>query len=262
MWQDSKLLNAVANALFSLVIFAGLVSGVWWVIHRPVFTLSALKVEAKSGRELRHVNALTIRDQAVSKIKGNFFTANLDDVRAAFEQVPWVRKASVQRVWPDRLQVTLEEHQVLGTWGEDGKLISVDGEVFTANLAEAEEDTELLSFSGPDGSEQIVLKQYGEFKEWFSVLALSPNLVQYSARSAWSLRLNNGLYVELGKAQDSNGLKTRVEQLIKVYPQLLARLKDNIVSVDMRYPNGLALKSSRSELSVEIKSKAVRSEKQ
>lgn len=257
MWQDSKLLNAVANALFSLVLLASLVTGVWWLIHRPVFTLNALRVEAKDGRELRHVNALTIREQVVSTLKGNFFTANLDDVRTAFEQVPWVRRASVQRVWPDRLQVTLEEHEVLGTWGGDGSLISVDGEVFTANLAEAEEDADLLVFSGPAGSEQIVLKQYHEFREWLSPLELTPNLVQYSARSAWTLRLNNGLYVELGKAQESEGLKRRVDQLIKVYPQLLERLQDKIVSVDMRYPNGLALKLSHSRLGVEAKSKAV-----
>jgi cell division protein FtsQ len=46
------------------------------------------------------------------------FTANLDAVRAAFESVPWVRKASVQREWPNKLRVTLEEHVVLGTWGD------------------------------------------------------------------------------------------------------------------------------------------------
>lgn len=248
MWQDAKLLNATANVLISIVLLAMLVSGVWWVIHRPVFALQLVRVESeKAGvkqTELRHVNTLTIRDQAVPKITGNFFTTNLEEVKQAFEVVPWVRKASVRRVWPDTLVVQIEEHEVLGTWGEDGRLISVAGDVFTANLAEAEEDVQLIAFSGPDGSEKEVVAQYLQFKQWFASLSLEPEAVQYSSRYAWSVKLNNGLQVELGKVQDATALKRRVDQLIKVYPQLVTRLQGSIVSVDMRYPNGLALKTS------------------
>jgi cell division protein FtsQ len=244
MWQDAKLLNAIANALFGLVLLALVASGVWWVIQRPVFSLQTVRVEAEQQKELRHVNALTIRDQALPKIKGNFFTANLDQVRLAFESVPWVRRASVQRVWPNKLIVSLQEHEVLGTWGEDGRLISFAGDVFTANLAEAEEDTKLVSFIGPEGSEKEVVAQYRQFKDWFSMIELTPETVEYSSRYAWSVVLDNGLRVELGKAQDQKSLKRRVEQLIKVYPQLVNRLQNKIISVDMRYPNGLALQAS------------------
>lgn len=246
MWQDAKLLNAIANALFGLVLLALVASGVWWVIQRPVFTLQTVRVEGENKSELRHVNALTIRDQAIPKISGNFFTANLDQVRLAFESVPWVRKASVQRVWPNKLIVSLQEHEVLGTWGEDGRLISTAGDVFTANLAEAEEDTQLVAFVGPEGSEKEVVAQYRQFKTWFASINLEPETVEYSSRYAWSVMLNNGLRVELGKVQEQGILKRRVEQLIKVYPQLVTRLQDRIVSVDMRYPNGLALQSSGS----------------
>ncbi|MBC3808220.1 cell division protein FtsQ/DivIB [Undibacterium seohonense] len=246
MWQDAKLLNAIANALFGLVLLALVASGVWWVIQRPLFTLQTVRVEGENKSDLRHVNALTIRDQAIPKIGGNFFTANLDQVRLAFESVPWVRKASVQRVWPNKLIVSLQEHEVLGTWGEDGRLISMAGDVFTANLAEAEEDAQLVGFVGPEGSEKEVIAQYRQFKNWFASINLEPETVEYSSRYAWSVVLNNGLRVELGKVQEQGILKRRVEQLIKVYPQLVTRLQDRIVSVDMRYPNGLALQSSGS----------------
>lgn len=244
MWQDAKLLNATANVLYGFVLLAMLVSGVWWIIHRPIFDLQAVRVVGEQQSELRHVNALSIRDQALPRISGNFFTANLDQIRQAFESVSWVRKASVQRVWPNRLVVSLQEHEVLGTWGEDGRLISFEGDVFTANLAEAEEDTQLVSFVGPEGSEKEVVAQYRQFKSWFAGLDLEPEAIEYSSRYAWSVVLNNGLRVELGKVQDQQSLQRRVEQLIKVYPQLVTRLQDKIISVDMRYPNGLALQSS------------------
>jgi cell division protein FtsQ len=255
MWQDIKILNAAANALIGILLLALLMSGIWWVIQRPMFTLTAIRIEAVDKGNLRHVNALTIRNAAVPKIKGNFFTSNLDLVRAAFETVPWVRKASVQREWPNKLIVVLEEHEVLGTWGDEGRLISAKGDVFTANLAEAEDDADLIEFVGPQGSEKEVLARYLDFKKWFAVINLEPDAVQYSNRYAWSLKLSNGMKVELGRMQDESSLKKRVDQLLAVYPQLLTSLRDSIESVDMRYPNGLALKSSKSSLGLKSKLK-------
>lgn len=259
MWHDSKLMNNTANALFGLVLFILVLSGVWWVIQRPFFTLKVIRVEASNASNsagLQHVNPLTIRNTALPKIRGNFFTANLDSVRAAFETVPWVRKARVQREWPNKLIVTLEEHVALGTWGEDGQLISAKGDVFTANLAEAEDDADLVALSGPEGSEKEVLAQYLEFKNWFAKINLAPDSVNYSSRYAWSLKLNNGMQVQLGRVQDATTLKSRVDKLMTVYPQLLASLQDSIESVDMRYPNGLALKSSHSNIGSKKQTKA------
>jgi len=256
MWHDVKMLNNISNALFGLILLALLVTGVWWVIQRPMFTLKSIRVESGQTTVLRHVNALTIRNSALPKIKGNFFTANLDMVRLAFESVPWVRKASVQREWPNRLVVTLEEHTPLGTWGEGDQLISVAGDVFTANLAEAEEDVDLVELNGPEGSEKEVLAGYQNFKTWFAKINLAPESVSYSSRYAWSVKLNNGMRVELGRVQDETTLRQRVEKLMTVYPQLLASLQDSIESVDMRYPNGLALKSSHSSMGLKKQTKA------
>src|SRR3990167_9240786 len=149
MWHDIKMLNAIANALLALFALALLASGLWWVAQRPMFTFAVIRIEAAQG-ELRHVNPLTVRSAALPRITGNFFSANLESVRLAFELVPWVRQAAVRREWPNRLIVTLEEHVPLGTWGEEGRLVSLHGDVFTANLAEAEEDGELPEFSGPE----------------------------------------------------------------------------------------------------------------
>lgn len=256
MWQDIRMLNYTANALFAAVLLALAGSAVWWLIHRPMFTLTAIRVEPASTQGLRHVDELIIKSTALPKIRGNFFTANLDSVRAAFESVPWVRRASVQREWPNRLTVTLEEHTVLGTWGDEGRLISDRGDLFTANLAEAEEDADLIAFKGPEGSEKEVLAQYGEFKKWFGKMNLQPEAVTYSNRYAWSLKLNNGMQVQLGRVQDADTLKNRVEKLLTVYPQLIASLQDSIESIDMRYPNGLALKSSHSAIGPKKQMKA------
>jgi cell division protein FtsQ len=255
MWQDIRLLNATANTLLGLLALAILGSALWWVVHRPLFTLREVRLEGPQHAALRHVSPSTVRGTALPRIKGNFFTADLEDVRVAFESVPWVRRAAVRREWPNKLVVVIDEHRPLGTWGEDGRLISVDGDIFTANLAEAEEEGDLPEFEGPAGSEREVVARYRDFSEWLAPVELAPEAVQLSGRYAWSLRLNNGMTVELGREHTRETLKNRVERLVRIYPQLVARLQDRIESVDMRYPNGLALRAAGLNLAPETKKK-------
>jgi cell division protein FtsQ len=249
------MLNAISNTLFGLLALSLLAAGVWTVAQRPMFTLKVIRIEGVQDVELRRVNPSTVKGTAVPRIKGNFFTANLDAVRQAFETVPWVRKAAVRREWPNQLVVTIEEHEPLGTWGSDGRLLSAQGDVFIANLAEAEEDGELPEFSGPEGSEKEVVARYREFRQWFAPASLAPESVQLSGRYAWTVRMDNGMTVELGREQSQTTLKDRVNRLVGIYPQLLARLQDGIESVDLRYPNGLALKASGLAFGSNVKKK-------
>ena len=101
MWHDIKTMNAVSGALLGLFVLAWLVVGLWWLAQRPMFTLRAIRVEALGEMPLRRVNQTTIKGAAIPRIKGNFFTADLDAVRQAFEAVPWVRRAAVRREWPN-----------------------------------------------------------------------------------------------------------------------------------------------------------------
>jgi cell division protein FtsQ len=244
MWHDVRALNASASGLVAAVVLALLGSGVWWLSQRPMFTLRTVNVESMYGMELKHVNELTLRAGVVGRIKGNFFTTNQEQVRMAFESVPWVRKATVRREWPDQLIVEIEEHEPLGTWGEDGRLLSVKGDVFTANLAEADEDHALPALDGPEGSEKEVLARFAELRAWFAPLRLAPGKLRLSSRYAWTVGLDNGMSVALGREQDRTTLKTRVDRLVNIYPQLARLIPDGIDTIDMRYPNGLALSAA------------------
>jgi cell division protein FtsQ len=245
MWHDVRTLNATASGLMALTVLACLASGVWWLSQRPMFTLRSVRVESMYGIGLKHVNELTVRNGVLGKIKGNFFTTNLEQVRTTFEAVPWVRRTTVRREWPNQLIVSVEEHEALGTWGEDGRLLSVKGDVFTANLAEADEDHELPAFDGPAGSEKEVLARFSDLRGWFAPVSLVPESLSLSSRYAWTVKLDNGMSVALGREQDKSTLKARVQRLVGIYPQLVARLQEGrIDTIDMRYPNGMSLSSA------------------
>lgn len=239
-WHDVRLLNTLTKGFLTLFVVMVLASCFSWLSQRPFFTLKVIQVQEVQGNELRHVNAFTIRGIALPHIKGHFFSVDLEAVREAFKAVPWVREATVRRKWPNGLIVFLEEHRPLGTWGKDGQLLSVKGDVFTANLAEAEEEVDLLKFDGPDGSGKEVVVRYDELKRGFATIRAKPVALELSDRYALSAVLNNGMILRFGR-QELSGMREQMARLLAVYPRLTAQLKNGIRVIDLRYPNGLAL---------------------
>ena len=155
-WRDPRLTNAVASALFAMSAVAMLVLIAAWAATRPIHALREVRIEPAPGTELRHVSSLLLGQAVRRTLTGSFFTVDLDGLRAGVEQVPWVRKATIRKVWPDRLEIAIEEHRAFATWG-DGRLMNTFGELYAANLAEADEDGPLPHFIGPAGSEQRLL---------------------------------------------------------------------------------------------------------
>jgi len=242
MWNDARLLNVAASVLMAaaLVLYVG--EAVRLVTQLPFFDLHGVHVEGDGG-ELEHVNVATVRAATLPRISGNFFGVDLEQVRHAFEGVAWVRHARVRRQWPNRLDVVLEEHQALGFWN-DGRLIDVDGDVFAANLAEADADGTLPALSGPEGSEHEVAQRYSDFSRWLQPLGLQLASVSLSRSYAWSVKVANGtadgLTIEFGRERDPDALAERAARLAMLYPLIVARWP-HPTHIDLRYPNGLAL---------------------
>jgi cell division protein FtsQ len=243
MWNDIRTLNMITRAMLGVVVLALMVVTYQWIARQPLFDLQVVQVRAVSGKKLRYVDEATVRSAALQRIRGNFFSVDLGAARAAFETVPWVQHASVRREWPNKLVVTVDEFVALGTWGEqEGRLISVDGVLFTANLAEAEQEGRLPTLEGPDDSAREVAQRLFELREWLAPVKLTPRALTLSNRYAWTARLDNGILLNIGRVHEKDELKARVDRLVGVYPQLASALPGRIETIDMRYPNGLALK--------------------
>jgi cell division protein FtsQ len=240
-WHNVRFMHAGANALLALSLAAVLGTATWWLVHRPTFALRSVAIEPYPGTQLRYVSTPSLRLSALRRVSGSFFTVDLDAVRAGFETVPWVRRATVRRIWPDRLVVSIEEHRPFALWG-DGRLMNTYGELFTANLAEAEEEGALPELSGPTGSQLAVLSRYEELTRWLAPMARTPRTVALSQRHAWSARLDDGTLLLLGRDLGVP-IEARVNRWVKVYPRVLGRFDRPAEVVDLRYPNGFAVRS-------------------
>ncbi|CAG2141280.1 cell division protein FtsQ/DivIB [Cupriavidus plantarum] len=249
MWHNARLLNIIASALYALVALMALAAGLLWLAQRPVFAITHVDLSSMDGAALRHVNGPSVRANALGKLSGNFFTLDLNAARQVFESVPWVRRASVRREWPNGLAVEVEEHEALGTWGgaDSGRLINTYGEVFVANTAEAEEDAQLLALDGPPDSEGDVVEKLEVMREWFKPLKAEPLAVALSSRYAWRARLSNGMVVELGREQtdeDRAAMEARVKRFVTAWPQVTEQWGRQIEYADLRYPNGFAIRAA------------------
>jgi cell division protein FtsQ len=240
-WHDVRLLNLVANALYALAVGATVAVLGWWAVTRPAFALRTVVVEpASESMRLRHVNDTVLRSAGVNRVEGTFFTVDLAAVRESFETVPWVRRAEVRRVWPNALRVGIEEHEPLAIWS-DGRVVNRQGEIFAANVAEAEDDGRLVEFDGPQGSEMLLTHRWYELSRMVAPLKYRIDALALSPRYAWSARLDNGMTVMLGREQGLP-IAERVERWVAHYPQVYQRLNRHAEVVDLRYPNGFAVR--------------------
>jgi cell division protein FtsQ len=251
-WHDTKLLNSVANALFTAAMVSLMGASVWWVSQRPMFTIRHVQVDSEPTHPLRYVHEPVLRSVVSDRIGGNFFSIDLHSVREAFESVPWVRRATVRRVWPNSLHVTLEEHRAFAIWNSDG-LLNTQGETFAANLDEAEEERALPRLSGPTGTERLVMERYLEMVEALKPLKLAPNQLDLSPRRAWTAKLSDGSMLLLGRDQGVS-IPERLALWIEVYPKVTERIGQRAQTIDLRYPNGFALRpvSVSAELGREV----------
>jgi len=241
LWHNIRLLGFATNALIVVALLAMLTASLGWLVSLPYFELRHVQIGSAPGSALRHVNQPTLIDSVRRAPSGNFFTVDMTQVKETVEEVPWVRKATVRRLWPDTLVVMIEEHRAAALW-EDSRLVSVYGELFTANLDEAIEDGPLPQLGGPDGTEHEVMSRFVELRQLVEPLDLEPVAVTLSARRAWTAKLDDGTELLIGKTRGVP-IEERVKRWVESYPLVTERMQRLASVIDLRYPNGYTVRS-------------------
>lgn len=232
MWDNAALLRNIANTLIALSVLAVLCGAVYYVVHLPgLFPLHSVRLSETPQR----VNASAVLRVVRNEVQGNFFTVDIERLRAALEKLPWVRSVSIRREFPDRLTVEFEEHQALARWNTNA-LVNVQGEVFVAESKQV-----LPDFIGQDGSSAEIAQYYAQFNQQLSALGFQVKQLALSPRHAWQLRLNNGMVLELGRED----MQQRLARFVSVYPYAesgIRKAEGGALYVDLRYRNGFAVR--------------------
>jgi cell division protein FtsQ len=230
VWHNPRLLNTASGFLVGVaaLVFAFVLAQV--VLRSSLFPVREIRITG----ELRNTSRQELEAASRGRIRGNLLAVELGELRAALETLPWVRRASVRRIWPDRIEVALEEHEALARWGDDA-LVNTYGERFAAKGAAA-----LPLLIGPAGTEAEVAHRYRRFAALVAPLGSEVQRVVLTPRFGWQLRLAGGLDIMLGR--DAEAGEARLARFVRVYPETLAPLQRSHEYVDLRYPNGFALR--------------------
>jgi cell division protein FtsQ len=219
------------SGLVLLLVLAGAVMlGMQWLSDPYRFPLSVVKVTG----DFRFLQKQQLQTAVAPHAQGGFFTVDVVAVRSAAEALPWVYKASVQRVWPATLHLRVEEQQPIAHWGEQG-FLNRFGEPFFPEQAGVVGDLPWLT--GPEGQEQRVLENYQRIAKTLASIGVPTARLELDNRRAWHLQLASGVQLELGRADAWK----RLQRFMVAYPRVFAGRLAELQRVDLRYSNGFSV---------------------
>jgi len=208
------------------------VSG-WGVVRLAdphTLPLRAVRVEGA----LQHVSRTQLRAAIMPHATAGFFGVDVDAIKRAVTQLPWVESVSVRRIWPDSLGVEVVEQAAFARWGGGG-LVNPDGALFAAEPSTYPEG--LPELRGPVDSEAALVRGYREMSETLAALGLRITGLVLDERRAWRLYLANGMELVLGR-QDT---AARLTRFVRAFKKELQTAAANIRRVDLRYARGFAV---------------------
>lgn len=184
-----------------------------------------------------------------------FYGLDIDHVRQAVEELPWISHARVSRVWPARIEVRVEEHEPAARWNEDS-LISKRLQLFKP--PQLQEDSpnhakwkavfaELPQLQGSPGRHSVLLDTFRDYSQRLASKGARLDLMTEDDRRSQTLELSGQVTVRLG-VEDRT---LRMDRFLDVYDRLVKEQTGSTgaqdtpargpLTFDMRYSNGFAL---------------------
>jgi len=221
--------------LSGLVLGVSLLSAVLWgggqLLSPENLPVNTVRVENR----LQHLDREVLRRAVVAHASEGFLRVDVAAIQKELEGLPWVASASVRRAWPDMLIVRVQEQQPAARWSSGG-LLNPEGERFAVTDTASWKALPLLH--GPKETEKTVMKEYQAMQQELEQLELKIVELKMDQRRAWSVRLDNGLKLRLGRSDN----RSRMQRFANVYASVLQPRLASIDSVDLRYTNGFAVR--------------------
>lgn len=158
-------------------------------------------------------------------------------VRERLQATPWVAHATVRKLYPDHLEIALEERRAFALWQKDGKLsfIASDGTVLAP--VEAHNVPRLPLVVGPGAAAKA--QEFLALIERYPLLRDEMRAAILVADRRWNLKLKSGLDIRLPETGVDKALETLVA--LDGEKKILTR---DLTAIDMRLPERLTVRLS------------------
>lgn len=224
-------------------------------LYRPqAFVIDQLKIKGK----FRYFEPIEVEQVVKQESFGNFFSVDLIKIKKNVEALAWVQGADVRREWPNTLSIHITEHRPLMPFKAAGSSNeSPQGNYWLTSLGEVVDlpsEFDLvnpITLTGNIRDSQLILKQTYHWKKLIESYGLRLVDVELSDSQAWVLGLSdleNKFDLLLGRVD----IEQRLSRFLFLFESQFKQSNQQLVRVDARYPNGLAIKSELIEVEEEL----------
>lgn len=220
-----------------------------WVIVLSIFAVILtirLFIMVISDVDFFPINSLTIKSsyQYVSRkqiqqmiapyLSQSYLVFSEKNLAQDIKKNSWVEDVKIRKIWPDSVVVQIFERFPVAFW--NNMLLGDKGDTFVAEKAKM--TASLPRLFGPQDQQKDVLHIYEKLSKLLKIEDLFIAKVWLHENQSWTIGLNNGVMIRLGKSD----LENRIHRFIEIYPKLFAASFDQVASIDLRYSRGIAVK--------------------
>jgi cell division protein FtsQ len=227
-----------AVALFLMTAVAGtLIGGHAGTVVSAVTAWSGLAVDQIKITGQSETSELDVLDSLAIGPLPSLVTFDVDAAQARVESLPWVRQATIRKLYPDTLQVSVDERSPYAIWQHDAKnsLIDDSGKVITDVVGERYQTLPMVV--GPGANARA-----GEFIALIAGFPTLKDRVKAGVRifdRRWNVVFGNGVEVMLPENDPAGALRQVAD--LDAKSDLLSR---DIAALDLRLPDRLVVRLS------------------
>ena len=185
--------------------------------------------------EVKRVSIDDLRGISSKIYDEGFLQINLSDIKEEIEQVNWVKSVSLERRWPDQINITIEEEDIVGWWNKDS-IINSKGNLFL--LDQQSLPSGLIEFNGPNGQQEMVFEKYLLFAEELTARGILIEKVTLDFKGSWSVTIRPNITLRFGK----ENISERFDRFLMIWDESLLDNLAVIEYIDLRYAEGFSVK--------------------
>ncbi len=248
LWNCPNSMTTVTRIVLMFSVLCLIITMFQWFFSQPNFHLKYLILNISSDN-VQHVKPKELKKLVIMELNGTALTTDLGPIYKSVLSHPWIKEATVRRIWPNKILVNLVEHNIIGVWS-DGRFVTQAGKLLQFDKLQSESINKekncfLLKLDGPNETVTAVLDRARMISKKASKVGLQTTGVQLTSQYDWRVFFSNGMKMELGGENLETPLEKRLDNFFNSIEWVRKKIKNDLISVDLRYAHGFAFEESK-----------------
>ena len=196
LWNCPNSMTTVTRIVLMFSVLCLIITMFQWFFSQPNFHLKYLILNISSDN-VQHVKPKELKKLVIMELNGTALTTDLGPIYKSVLSHPWIKEATVRRIWPNKILVNLVEHNIIGVWS-DGRFVTQAGKLLQFDKLQSESINKekncfLLKLDGPNETVTAVLDRARMISKKAIKVGLQTTGVQLTSQYDWRVFFSNGM---------------------------------------------------------------------